>query len=132
MPARLTSAFSFCMALGLLGLGAVFVFAPAEAGAALTGQGDPLAFSLLGGAIFGLGMMTWMTRRQPLGGVYGRPVLMANLVHFVIGGLTLLRVGIDGDATGWLLVLCAFYLAGAVFYGVLLFTQPAQRKRAPS
>jgi len=127
-----TSILSSVIALGLFGLGVVFVFAPEEAGTALTGRGDPLAFSLLGAALAGLGATNWMTRRQPLGGIYGRPIVLMNLAHFVIGGLALLRVGLDGEATGWTWVLCAFYLAGAALYGVLLFGEPAHLKRAPS
>lgn len=118
-----------------MGLGALFVFAPEESAVALTRQETPaLAFSLLGAALFGLGMMDWLTRRAPIGGIYGRPVLMANLVHFVIGGLALLRAGLDGVGTGWLWALCAVYLGGAAFYGALLFTspRPEQTKRAPS
>lgn len=128
IPASLLST---TVALGLLGLGAVFVFAP-EVGAALTGRGDPLAFSLLGAALVGLGVVNWMTRRQPVGGIYGRPIVAANLAHFVIGGLALLRVGLDGEATGWTWALAVAYLAGAACYGVLLFGQAAHMKRAPS
>ena len=128
----LTSILSSVIALGLLGLGVVFVFAPEEAGTALAGRGDPLAFSLLGGALVGLGVANWMTRRQPLGGIYGRPIVAANLAHFVIGGLALLRAVLDGEAAEWAWGLCAFYLAGAALYGVLLFGEPRNMKRAPS
>jgi hypothetical protein len=126
MSPRTVSALTLAFALGLLGLGALFVFAPEEAGAALTGRGDPLAFSLLGAALLGLGMVTWMTRRAPIGGIYGRPVLTANLAHFLVGGLALLRVMLDGAGTGWPAALGAFYLAGAAFYGALLFSNPAR------
>ena len=124
MPSR--SSISALVALGLLLLGAALVFAPAEAAALVTGRGDApdLAFSLLGAALVGLGAMNWMARRAPIGGIYGRPVLTANLAHFVIGGLALLRVGLDGAGTGWLWALCAAYLAGAAFYGALLFSGP--------
>ena len=108
------------VALGLLGLGVLFVFAPEEVGPVLTGRADPLAFSLLGAALVGLGAVNWMTRHQPLGGIYGRPVVVANFAHFVIGGLTLLRAGLDGEATGWGWALAASYLAGALAYGALL------------
>lgn len=124
MPSR--SSVSSVVALGLLLLGAALVFAPDETSALLTGRDDAsdLAFSLLGAALVGLGTMNWLARRSPIGGIYGRPVLVANLAHFVIGGLTLLRAGLDGAGTGWLWTLCVLYLAGAAFYGTLLFAQP--------
>lgn len=124
-----TSALATVVALSLLGLGAACVFAPVEVGVALTGRGDPLAFSLLGAALLGLGMMTWMTRHAPIGGIYGRPVLMANLMHFLVGGLALLRVVLDGAGAGWPAALGAFYLAGAASYGALLFSNPARVSR---
>lgn len=132
MMSRSVSILLSGIALGLLGLGVAFVFLPEEAAAALTGRGAPLAFSLLGGALFGLGMMTWMTRHAPIGGIYGRPVLVANLGHFVVGGLALVRLGLDGEATGWTWALCMFYLVGAVFFGGLLLARRVETARAPS
>lgn len=124
MMERSVPVLASAVALGLLGLGAACVFAPEEVGAALTGRGDPLAFSLLGSALIGLGVANGMTRHQPLGGIYGRPVVVANLGHFVIGGLALLRVGLDGEATGWAWALGVLYLLGAVAYGARLVGRP--------
>lgn len=122
----LTSALATTAALILLGLGVACVFAPEEVSAALTGQNNPLAFSLLGAALVGLGAVNWVTRHQPMGGIYGRPVVLANLAHFLIGGLALLRVGLDGEATGWAWALGALYLGGAAAYGVLLVRGPVR------
>ena len=77
--------------LGLLLLGAAFVFAGAEvAGALGWTAGEPVA-SLLGGALVGLGAANWMARSSPMGGIYGRAVVIGTQAHFVVGAAALLR-----------------------------------------
>ncbi len=120
MSPRLTTALATVTAVLLLGAGAALIFLPDEI-APLFGASAALPFSLLGAALLGLGEVTWMTRRNPMGGVYGRPVVMANLAHFVIGALTLVRHG--GEGWGFWAV-TAVYLLGAVLYGALLFVTP--------
>ncbi len=122
MTGRTVSAVITVLALAQIALGIGLIFAPAEAaGLLFTDAGTPpVLLSLVGAALFGFGQLNWLTRRMPVGGIYGRPVVMANLSHFVVGGLALLRAA----DTPLLWSLCAFYLTGAVFYGLLLFTSP--------
>lgn len=109
--------------------GAILIFAPDEV-AALVGSGQEegaaLWLTLLGAALFGHGQLNWMQRNAPLGGIYGRPVVMANLAHFVVGGLALLRYCLDGNAHAAYWVAAIVYLAGAGFFGRLLFAAPPQ------
>ena len=122
MPSRLRSLLVTALALVELVLGTVLIFAPEEAAGVLFGSGSvpPVALSLVGAALFGFGMLNWMTRHQPVGGIYGRPAVIANLVHYVVGGLALARAAVMPA----LWVTAAFYLAGALFYGALLFRSP--------
>ena len=46
---------------------------------------------LLGALYFGYGMLNWMNKGRPIGGIYNRPVAIANLSHFMIAGLALLK-----------------------------------------
>lgn len=43
---------------------------------------------ILGALYFGFGMLNWMNKGLPIGGIYNRPVAIANLSHFMIAGLT--------------------------------------------
>lgn len=122
MSLRTVSAVVTVLSLLQILLGVVLVFAPQETAAFFFAEGGapPVLLSLVGAALFGFGQLNWMTRQQPLGGIYGRPVVMANLGHFVVGGLALARAATTPVLWG----VATFYLAGAVFYGALLFTSP--------
>lgn len=94
-------------------LGIVLTFLPQEIGSWLgltspTGAGV-LAFQLLGGALFGFGMINYMGRNAILGGIYGKPILLGNLVFHFIVALELIRYMFDVDHFGVLLVISMLY-----------------------
>lgn len=88
-----------------------------------------IALQLLGGLYFGFGMLNWMSKASLIGGIYNRPVVIANLSHFMIGGLALIKGFLDSN--GWpipLIILTFIYVIYAVFFGVLLFRHPIPEK----
>lgn len=115
----------FASALLLGGSGVVALFAPDEIAAWL---GLPLAgaaralVQLLSGALFALGMLDWMNRYATVGGIYGRPAVLANFAFFFITTTTLARfapaagggVALWG-ATGACGILAALY--ARLFFG---------------
>ena len=50
---------------------------------------------LLGAAWLGVAALNWLQRTALLGGIYGRPVVFANTVMYVVSALSLLRVLIE-------------------------------------
>lgn len=72
--------------------GLACIFAPDEILGQLHGAaGGPalsgLILQLLGAAWFGIGMTNWYSRTAPIGGIYGRPIVMGNTVHFFAGAM---------------------------------------------
>ena len=61
-----------------------------------------------------------------LGGIYGRPVVIGNLVHFIMGALLLMRMpgAPTTDPVKWLLFGTYAILAG--LFGVVMFTHPGK------
>src|SRR5919107_5264542 len=53
---------------------------------------------LLGAAWLGVAALNWLQRAAVLGGVYGRPVVLANLALYFVSALSLLRAVADGAA----------------------------------
>jgi hypothetical protein len=96
-------------------LPALVTEAPAEA--AWLGQ-------LLGAAWLGVGTLNWLQRSAVLGGIYGRPVVFANLVLYFVSALSLLRAALGGAAAPelWVAFVPAAVLAGA--YATLLLRGP--------
>lgn len=79
--------------LGTIGLGLSFL--PAEALNILhikTSQTSALIMQLLGAMYLGFGMMNWMAKGSIIGGIYNKPLVIGNLMHFAIGAITLLKV----------------------------------------
>lgn len=74
---------------------------------------------VLGAAWLGLAALNWMSRGSVLGGIYGRPIVMANAVMYFITTTVLMKAPLDGPPF-------AAIVPGvfAVLYGSLLFRGP--------
>jgi hypothetical protein len=97
--------------------GVVLNFAPGEAATAVGRSGaDLLPYQLLGGALLGVAVLNWFSRERPFGGIYGRPLGLANVFLFVVGAFALGRTVIAADASAGLWALFAVYAALAVAF----------------
>jgi hypothetical protein len=114
-------------ALALFGCGIVTLFAPQELAALLTGPGaaaNPLIVQLLGAGFLALGVLDWVSRFSSIGGIYGRPVLLANFAYFFTTTATLFH---HASAAGSAPVAWTFVSVGAVltlWYARFLFLPP--------
>ena len=86
----------------------------AGAAAAVVGQ-------LLGGAWLALAVSTWITRGSPQGGIYGRPIVMANTWVYTITALVCLRAFWVGTSVSAVALVAAAF---AVMYGYVLYRGP--------
>jgi len=89
-------------------------------GAAWIGQ-------LLGAAWLGLAALNWLSRSAILGGIYGRPVVVANFAVYFISCLAAVRAAERAGfpAAFWVVIVPAGVLA--VVYGWLLLRGPTER-----
>ena len=105
----------------LLGLAGVFaLFAP---DVLLTMIGVPMAnllsvlIQLLGALYFSMAMMNWTAKDSAIGGIYARPVSLANFAHFFIGALLLIRYQLSNEFNLFIfLVLVVYVVFAALFY----------------
>jgi hypothetical protein len=79
---------------------------------------------LLGAAWLGVAALNWLQRDTLLGGIYGRPVVFANLVLYFVGAMVLLRalLGPDAPRALWWIAVPGALLAAV--YAVLLLRGP--------
>jgi len=54
-----------------------------------TNQTSLLLGQVIGGLYFGYSMLNWMTKESLIGGIYNRPIAIANFTHFLIAGLAI-------------------------------------------
>ncbi|MEP6571587.1 MAG: hypothetical protein ABJD11_02795, partial [Gemmatimonadota bacterium] len=111
--------------LFLAGLG--LVFAPDLALTTLLPGYPAEAFwlgQLLGGAWLGLAALNWMQRFTVIGGIYGRPMTIANFTTFLISALALTRVLFSPGTRLGLWLLAGTAATFAILHGVLIFFGP--------
>lgn len=108
--------------LALLGLGALF--APQELltylGAAPAGFLPPLV-QLLAAALLGMALTDWAVKGSKVGGIYNRPIAVGNLMHFLVGALTLARVSMHGHTPAPVIAITVVYSLFAIAFGMVVF-----------
>jgi hypothetical protein len=107
------------------GGGLLLLFAPEVVVEAMGGARRSAASVLaqvLGGAWLGVAMLDWYTRGQPIGGIYGRPVVFANLMLYFVATTTLAKGAAWGTDALW--VAAAVTAVMTTLYGWLLFRAP--------
>lgn len=114
-------------ALFLALLGLPCVFAPDVVLTRLTGGTSVFAeiiVQLTGALYVGFAALNWMSKGSLLGGIYGRPVGVGNLLHFFAGALAMVKVipVIGAPAIAW--VACVGYVLFAVGFGLVVLRNP--------
>jgi hypothetical protein len=111
-------------------LGVAITFLPQEL---LVHAGAPSQGSLvllvqsLGALYLGFAVLNWMARGSLVGGIYGRPVTMANFFNFAIGATAFLKALSAGPFAFEVVAMAAAYSVFGIWFGVTLFTHPATR-----
>lgn len=87
---------------------------------------------LLAAAWWGFAALNWASRGAIVGGIYGRPLVVANWTHFLIGTLVLGRAALAGalGLVTWTVLGILVLFAGA--FGVRLFVGPPEWELARS
>lgn len=80
----------------------------------------------IGALYLAFAMLDWMLRGVAAGGIYARPLVIANLVHFLMVALVLLRWSLSGAPPG-IAVLTALFSLFALGFGMLMFRDPVGR-----
>jgi hypothetical protein len=117
---------SSAMAMAAAGIAATF--APDEILATIAPASAHRTFTpivqVAGALYLGFAMLNWMTRGSALGGIYGRPLVVSNLTHFVVAALALVKLA-ERDAHPVSLTAAVIYAAFAAMFGLTLFRSPA-------
>jgi hypothetical protein len=87
-----------------------------------------LIIQVLGGLYFAFAMLNWMAKGSVIGGIYNRPIVIANFSHFLIGGLALIKGLINRpDLPSAFWIIAGLYFVFAILFGILLFRSPVNR-----
>ena len=104
-----------------LGVGGMVLLFAADDVLGHLGEAGPAAAvvgQMLGGAWLALAVATWITRGSPQGGIYGRPIVLANTwVHTITALVCLRAFAVSSSISVVALIAAAF----AGLYGYVLF-----------
>jgi hypothetical protein len=112
-------------AAGLAGL-----FAPQEIVAgvgqalSLSGQAKSLSYifiQLHAALLLGFAIANWAAKDSLIGGIYNRPLALGNLMHFVVGALTLIRFVFTGGAALPFVIAAVLYAVFAIGFAAIVF-----------
>ena len=86
-----------------------------------------LIFQLLGAAYFAFGMLNWMAKGAIIGGIYNKPIAIANLSHFIIGGLALTKAVLNNHQLPVIFtILAVLFIIMAGVFGVINSRHPGK------
>jgi len=102
--------------------GVALLFAPVEVLSGLgLGDANELTGQVLGSLYLGFAAANWTARGSMIGGIYARPLSVANFVHFVVGGMVLAK-GLSVNTFNAVYVsVVLVYLAFAVLFILVLY-----------
>ena len=79
---------------------------------------------LLGGAWLAIAVLNWLNRGARLGGIYGRPVVVANATVYFVGAMVLLKIVARPGASLPIIIATILFVIFAALYAWLLFRGP--------
>jgi hypothetical protein len=85
-----------------------------------------LLFQMFGALSLGFAMLNWMARHSIIGGIYGRPVVVGNLLHFASAGIAFFKVLLSVPEVRMLWPLALLYAMVAAGFAFALFRHPAR------
>ncbi len=112
--------------LGILGFGLTFL--PDEIAGYFRKESDAitqLTLQILGALYLGFAMVNWMAKNNLMGGIYGKPINIGNLVHFLVSSFALIRLAIIiENHSAILLSLAVLYSAFTLGFGIIFMSSP--------
>jgi len=89
-----------------------------------------LPVQLLAGGFFAIANLNWMGRGAIYGGIYGRPIVMANLTLGFITTVSLVTAQLGGMLPPWGWVIAGIFAAHTLGFWKLMSFPPWPRKNA--
>ena len=89
-----------------------------------------LLMQIIGSFYFALAILNWMSKGSLIGGIYGRPIAMANLTHFVIAGFALIKGILANPSLSYVIwSIAIIYSIFAIFFGIAAFRHPVNENK---
>ena len=95
-----------------------------------TNQPLPLLIQVIGAMYFAFAMLNWMSKGSIIGGIYNRPIAIANWTHFVIAGLALIKGILSNPSFSYIIwSIAIIYSIFAILFGIVAFNHPVSENK---
>ena len=81
----------------------------------------PVVIQIMGALYCSFALMNWTVKDNIIGGIYLRPISLANFAHFTMGALTLIRYQLSNSANHPILGVLIMYVVFAIIIVWLVF-----------
>ena len=119
----MTSSALFCGIIGIL-----LSFLPNEIAEYLSVEPTIITIlflQILGAIYLGFGILNWTAKGTLIGGIYNKPIALGNLMHFIVGAITLVKVISNIQThTEIIIFLTVFYVIFALLFVYVFKTNP--------
>lgn len=129
-PSKMNTKLLMTLSSLLMGAaGIILSFAPSEVLQYLKIESaiavEVVIMQILGALYFAFAMVNWTAKANLIGGIYGRPIAIGNLTHFVIGALALIKSYFSNHESV-VLIFAVIYAVFAVLFSIVFFTHPVK------
>ena len=84
-----------------------------------------LFLQILGALYLGFGILNWTAKGSLIGGIYNKPIVLGNLLHFAVGAIELIKVIFNIQAHKEIIIfLTVFYVIFALLFAYVIKTNP--------
>lgn len=95
--------------------------------------GSSIVLQLGGALYFGFAMLNWMAKGNLIGGIFSKPVAVANFGHFLVGGLALLKYTYRLPGISYIVITAlVIYLTFGLLFGYVVFVNPVSNVNTAS
>ena len=119
----MTSSALFCGIIGIL-----LSFLPNEIAEYLSVEPTIITIlflQILGAIYLGFGILNWTAKGTLIGGIYNKPIALGNLMHFIVGAITLVKVISNVQTHREIIIfLTVFYVIFALLFVYVFKTNP--------
>ena len=114
-------------------IGILFSFLPNEVMEYLNVEPNSISIiflNILSALFLGFGILNWMAKGTLIGGIYNKPIVIGNLMHFGVGAIALIKVVFNNQTRPEIIIsLTAVYLVFAILFAYVFFVNPTKTEK---
>ncbi|MGB0395928.1 MAG: hypothetical protein ACPGC6_04085 [Flavobacteriaceae bacterium] len=109
-----------------------FSFFPNEISVLLTNDDNHffiLILQILGALYLGFSYINWMSKNSLIGGIYNKPILIGNTLHFLSASMAMIKLVFKFENNLQLIIpYTMIYCLFSLFFGYVFFSNPFSNK----